>query len=171
MISTRWPERTPPCSRTACSAAKPEIGTTAACSKVTFPGFGKRRSARATAYSAKDPRHVPNTSCPGRNSVTWAPTASMRPATVVPEQRVLRGADPEARKAHRVRRPGHQVPYGLVDARCVHMHQHVHLARDWLVNVRESQSVDRAVSIPNDRLHERPEASLLSGGSRCRTSC
>ena len=84
---------------------------------------------------------------------------------VIPEQRVLRGADPEARQAHHVRRPRHQVPYPLIDARCMHAHQHVRVARDRLVNVRESQNVDRAVRVPNDRLHRVPRASLPSAGS------
>jgi hypothetical protein len=70
-------------------AVKPEMGTAAACSKVRFAGLGASLSDRAQAYSAKEPSQVPNTSSPGRNRLTFSPTASTRPATSLPRMRAL----------------------------------------------------------------------------------
>ena len=72
---------------------------------------------------------------------------------VVSEQRVLRRTDAEARQAHRVRHPGHQVPDALIDARCMHAHQHLTLTGDGLGDLPEPQNVDRAVGVPDDCLH------------------
>ena len=64
------------------------------------------------------------------------------PGQVVAEQRVLRRTKAEARQAHHVRHPDHQVPDALVDARRMHAHQHLTRARDRLGDLRESQNVD-----------------------------
>ena len=45
------------------------------------------------------------------------------------------------------------MPDALVDARRVHAHQHLTVARDRLVDLRESQNVDGAVSVPYNRSH------------------
>jgi hypothetical protein len=52
MTKTRCPGWTSPTSRSACRAAKPEMGTAAACSKERFEGFGAKWSSPAQAYSA-----------------------------------------------------------------------------------------------------------------------
>ena len=65
------------------------MGTAAACSKLRLAGLGASLSARAHAYSAKDPSQMPNTSAPGRNRVTLVPTASTRPATSLPRMPTL----------------------------------------------------------------------------------
>ena len=84
MISTFWPGRTFPWSRRPCRAVKPEMATTAACSKVRFAGLGASLFSGARAYSAYEPLPMPNTSSPGWNLVTSLPTASTTPATSVP---------------------------------------------------------------------------------------
>jgi hypothetical protein len=60
-------------------------GAEAACSNVTLFGFITNADFMPNidsevAYSAKAPRHVPNTSSPGLNCVTLLPTASTWPA-------------------------------------------------------------------------------------------
>lgn len=57
------------------------MATAAACSKLKFAGLGRSRSARADAYSAKEPRQAPNTSSPGWTSVTLSSTVATLPAT------------------------------------------------------------------------------------------
>src|ERR671937_754626 len=47
------------------------------------------------------------------------------------------------------------MPGSLINARRMHAHQHLTLAGDRLVDLRESQNVDGAVGVPNDRLHLR----------------
>ena len=99
MISTRCPGSTLPASVRACSAVPAEIGTTAACSKVRFAGLRASLSSRTAAYSAKDPREIPNTSSPVANLVTADPTASTVPATSSPGTRFfgLRNPNPRMR--------------------------------------------------------------------------
>jgi hypothetical protein len=75
------------------------------------------------------------------------------PGDVVAEQRILRSAEAETRETHDVRHPGHQVPDALIDPRCLHAHQHLTLACDRLVDLRESQNLDGAVGVPHHRLH------------------
>jgi hypothetical protein len=52
-------------------------------------GFGAKWASRAHAYSAQDPLQLPNTSSPGWNRVTFAPTASTCPATSQPRTGAL----------------------------------------------------------------------------------
>jgi hypothetical protein len=52
MTSTVCPGWTAPSSRTAWRAAKPEMGTAAACSKLRLAGMGTRWSSGTLAYSA-----------------------------------------------------------------------------------------------------------------------
>src|SRR6266540_5745609 len=85
--STDCPARTRALSRTAWSAVTPETGTAAACSKVSRAGLETSLSARAIAYSAKEPGATPITSSPGWNPVTFGPTASTVPATSHPRTR------------------------------------------------------------------------------------
>jgi hypothetical protein len=75
------------------------------------------------------------------------------PRQVVAEQRILWRTNAEARQTHHVRHPEHQVPDALVDARRMHAHQHLALARDRHVDLPESQNIDGAVSIPYNRPH------------------
>ena len=62
------------------------MGTEAACSNVTLSGLVTNADSEAHAYSAKAPRHEPNTSSPGLNCVTFLPTASTWPATSTPSR-------------------------------------------------------------------------------------
>ena len=69
-------------------AIHPEYGTTfpatatdAACSLVMLSGLNAMFVSFGQAYSAKAPRHAPNTSSPGLNCLIDAPTASTLPAT------------------------------------------------------------------------------------------
>src|SRR6516165_2151017 len=48
--------------------------TEAVCSNVTWPGFRTTFDSEAHAYSAKAPRHEPNTQSPGLNWITVLPT-------------------------------------------------------------------------------------------------
>ena len=102
MTRTCWPGWTSPTSRTPWRAANPEIGTTAACSKLRAAGLAAKWSSEAQAYSAKEPSHQPNTSSPGRNRVTWAPTASTRPATSMPSTGTLGLRSPRVGTATRI---------------------------------------------------------------------
>ena len=61
-------------------------GTAAACSKVILAGFSTKAPADAHPYSAKAPRHVPNTASPGWNCGTFLPTASTCPDTSTPRR-------------------------------------------------------------------------------------
>ncbi len=65
-------------------AASPETATTAACSKLSLAGLRASLSSRAAAYSANEPRAMPNTWSPARNLVTSAPAAATAPATSSP---------------------------------------------------------------------------------------
>ncbi len=61
------------------------MGTAAACSKVRFTGLAASRRSGTVTYSAKLPAGSnANTSSPGRNRVTSAPTASTVPAMSQP---------------------------------------------------------------------------------------
>src|SRR6185437_4091690 len=84
LINTLSPGWTFPWSRTAASAVNAESPTAADCSDVRLVGSGRRSLAAAHAYSANAPLHQPNTSSPGRNSLTLRPTASTRPAISSP---------------------------------------------------------------------------------------
>src|SRR4051812_39366746 len=84
LISTFCPGWTLPLSRRAWRAVIPAIGTPAASSNDTLAGFRARRAFRAGAYSAQEAPDVPNTSSPGRNSVTSLPTSSTVPARSPP---------------------------------------------------------------------------------------
>ena len=64
------------------------------------------------------------------------------------------GSDSEARQAHRIWRACHQVPYALATPGACYAHQHLAIARNRLVNIYESQYVDRAVRIPHESLAE-----------------
>src|SRR5207245_6611763 len=84
LIRTFCPDRIFPLSRRPCNAVSAATLTEAACSNVTLEGFVATADSEVHAYSAKDPRHEPNTSSPGLNSVTFLPTASTCPATSTP---------------------------------------------------------------------------------------
>ena len=96
MTSTFWPASTRPRSTRACRAVPAEIGTTAACSKERFAGLRASLSSRAAAYSANEPRDIPNTSSPTANLVTAEPTATTVPATSMPGTGFFGRAEPEA---------------------------------------------------------------------------
>ena len=49
-------------------------------------GFVTNADSEVHTYSAKAPRHEPNTSSPGLNCVTFLPTASTSPATSTPNR-------------------------------------------------------------------------------------
>jgi hypothetical protein len=103
MTRTCCPGWTSPLSRTAWSAANPEMGTTAACSKLRLAGLAAKWSSPAQAYSAKEPSHQPNTSSPGWNRVTLLPTASTRPATSMPRTGSLGLRSPSVGTTRRIR--------------------------------------------------------------------
>ncbi len=60
------------------------MGTAAACSKVSLPGFGTNLSGFASTSSATEPWAMPITSSPGRKPGILPPTASTVPATSPP---------------------------------------------------------------------------------------
>lgn len=80
MTSTVCPARTPAAS-SARRAVSPETGMAAAWVNVRFDGLWASLISRATAYSAKAPRAMPNTSSPTRKRVTSGPIATTVPAT------------------------------------------------------------------------------------------
>src|SRR5207247_11299157 len=92
LTRTRLPAPTCPTSRMAISAVRPVMTDAAAQVKLTAAGFLTTWDPGATAYSAKVPGRVlavlpqsdPNTSSPGRWSVTCGPTAATTPATALP---------------------------------------------------------------------------------------
>ncbi len=84
MTNTCCPASMWPASVSACRAVPAETGTTAACSKDRFAGLRASLSSRAAAYSANEPRLMPNTSSPASNRVTADPTATTVPATSIP---------------------------------------------------------------------------------------
>ena len=87
----------------------PEIPTTAACSNETFAGLWASLSSRAAAYSAKEPRLIPNTSSPTANLVTAEPTATTVPATSTPGTRFFGPRNPN---------PMTRIRYGVPVIRC-----------------------------------------------------
>src|SRR6266508_3824878 len=100
-------------------AASPETATTAACSKLIPAGLWTSLSSLAAAYSAKEPRAMPNTSSPGRNLVTPDPTSTTVPATSSPGTRCFARLRPKpgselCRVQERVTR---QLPQGPGDLR------------------------------------------------------
>ena len=100
LTSTLCPARIRPLSRSACRAVNAATGTDAACSNVRPAGLViTAPSWRMLMYSARVPRssRPPNTSSPGRNSVTFSPTASTDPAMSAPSLPPLaRGRDSPA---------------------------------------------------------------------------
>src|SRR6266571_7062489 len=86
LIKTFWPGWICPLSRRPCNAVHAATDTEAACSNVTLLGFVTNTDREAQAYSAKAPRHEPNTSSPDLNSVAFLPTASTSPATSTPSR-------------------------------------------------------------------------------------
>src|SRR5271157_3774776 len=86
LIKTFCLDRICPLSRRPCDAVRPATDTAAACSNVTLPGFVTNDDSEVRAYSAKAPRHEPNTSSPGLKLVTFLPTASTWPATSTPSR-------------------------------------------------------------------------------------
>ena len=163
MINTRCPACTRPAVR-ACSAVPPEIPTTAACSNEAFAGLWASLSSRAAAYSAKEPRLMPNTSSPTANLVTAEPTAATVPATSTPGHPVLRPAEPEPDDPHQVRRARHQVPRPPVQTGRVHPQQHLVVGDLGSVDLRRAQHVGGAVAV----LHDRPHHCLPSSPGWCR---
>src|SRR5688572_5350125 len=75
---------------------------TAARSKLRLAGLTTSLSSRAAAYSANEPRAMPNTSSLTWKLVTSAPTATTVPRHVEPKV-VLRPTKPEAHDPHQVR--------------------------------------------------------------------
>ena len=108
MINTRCPAATRPAFR-ACNAVPPEIPTVAACSNEAFAGLWASLSSRAAAYSAKEPRLIPNTSSPTPNLVTAEPTATTVPATSMPGTRFFGPRNPN---------PMIRIRYGVPVIRC-----------------------------------------------------
>src|SRR5271157_2386640 len=86
LIKTFCLDRICPLSRRPCNAVRPATDTAAACSNVTLLGFVTNADSEVQAYSAKAPRHEPNTSSPGLNWVTFLPTACTWPATSTPSR-------------------------------------------------------------------------------------
>jgi hypothetical protein len=69
----------------------PDTATAAAWAKLSAAGLRASLASRATAYSANEPRAMPNTSSPTANLVTPGPVATTVPATSRPGTR-FRGA-------------------------------------------------------------------------------
>ncbi len=102
LIRTRVPGPALPTSRMAISAVRPDMTDAAASSKVSPRGFLMSWDAGTTVCSAKVPdvarapaHDDPNTSSPGRRSVTFVPTASTTPATSVPRTGVRGPRSPD----------------------------------------------------------------------------
>src|SRR5206468_5173624 len=81
-----------------CSAVSPANGREAACSNETFGGLMTSDRSEGHAYSAREPRQVPNTSSPGLNCVTFLPTASTWPATSRPSRVSLGLRNPKIKR-------------------------------------------------------------------------
>ena len=128
-----------------------DTGTAAACSKLTFAGLRASLPSWATAYSAKVPPPMPNTSSPTGKLVTAEPTDDDRPGDIEPGHRVLRPADPEY-EAQQVREAGHQVPDAAVEAGRVHVEQHLTVADRGRGDPGQPQNVGVAVALLHDRL-------------------
>src|SRR5690348_7286644 len=84
LIRTFWPGWTFARSRRACRAVRAATGKEAACWNVNWLGILANARSNGQAYSAREPRQVPNASSPGLNWVTFLPTASTRPAISAP---------------------------------------------------------------------------------------
>src|SRR5438034_2884451 len=110
MMSTRCQALMRPASRRPWMAVSAETGTTAACSKLSPAGLWASLSSRAAAYSAKEPRLMPNTSSPTWNLVTSEPTANDRASHVQSGDWVLRTTEAKAHDPHQVRLARHDVP-------------------------------------------------------------
>src|ERR687891_426511 len=102
LIRTRVPDWTLPTSRTALSAVRPDMTDAAASSNASPAGFLMSCDAGTTVNSANVPgmarvlpHEDPNTSSPGRRSVTFVPTASTTPATSVPRTGVRGRRSPD----------------------------------------------------------------------------
>ena len=87
LIRTRCPGFIRPFRRP-CIAVQPAVGSVAASSKDRLAGFDTSAVSGAAANSAYAPKphreSSPNTSSPGRNPVTFRPTASTLPAMSLP---------------------------------------------------------------------------------------
>ena len=122
----------------------PDIGTDGGLLEgEAFAGLWASLSSRAAAYSAKEPRLIPNTSSPTANLVTAEPTATTVPATSSPGTAVLRSAQAEHQSRISVRRAGHQVPGAAVESGRVHPHQHLAVGdRGSVICARRSTSAE-----------------------------
>jgi len=129
------------------------MGTAAACSKVRFAGLG-REPVRSSACvlgegAAAGAEHLVTRLEPG-HVLADRLDASRH---VIAADGVLGSAEPEARDAHQVRQPRHQVPDALVDPGRVHADEHVVIADHRRVDLPELQDVGRAVRVLDDRSH------------------
>ena len=115
---------------------------------------------------------MPNTSSPGRNRVTFLPTASTRPGDVACRGPASSGA--------RSPKPTRRIRYGRPVMRCQAPRstpaawtrtQHLVVPDLGLVDLREPQDVGRAVAVLDDRLHRASRRrDVVSPGSVRRAS-
>ena len=97
-----------------------------------LPRRGRTRRSRRVTTS-------PNTSSPGRNRVTFLPTASTCPATSLPRTRFF-GLRSPTREADDVRRASHEVPVAGIGGGGADAHQHLVIFDDRLVDFLDSRT-------------------------------
>ncbi len=128
-------------------------------------GLWASLSSRATAYSAKEPGAIPNTSSPTANRVTAEPVSTTVPATSRPSTG-FRGPRSPTNEPHQVGLAGHQVPGAPVEAGGGHLDEHLVVTHGRAGDVGETQDVGVAVAVLDDRLHGGAPCSW-SGGRCC----
>ena len=137
MISTFCPGCTSPLSRSAWRAAKQEVGTVAACSKVRFAGLGAILSVPSGGVLGEgaggDAEHLIARLEP-RDILADLLDATRRIDAPDPG---LGPAEPEAQDAEQVRQTRHDVPVADVCTRRVNAEQHVAAADHRFVDICE----------------------------------
>src|SRR5713101_7959892 len=147
LTRTLLPAKIFPWSRRPCNAVSPATNTDAACSNVTLSGLITKFDLVVHAYSAKAPRHEPNTSSPGLNCVTLLPTASTSPATSAD-----RHFEQPRHYAERARLAIHEAPINRIDGGRADSDQNFIVLGSRLLNLLTLEHVRRAIFVINDCL-------------------
>src|ERR687892_601491 len=152
MMRTFCPGWIRPLSRRPCSAARAEMGTAAACSKVRFAGLGQLvlRGERVLGEGPLgDPEHLLARPEPGHVLADGL----HNPGHIRAGDAVLRLPQPESHRPDQVRPTRHQVPHARIHAGSADLDQHLVVTGGRSVDLVESQHVCRAVGVLHDRLH------------------
>src|SRR6266850_4295165 len=151
---TLWPRWIRPLSRRPRRAVIAATGTAAASSNDRLVGFAANLSSITHAYSAKAPRHTPNTSSPGLNCV-YTPAHGFNLAGHINAGSCELGfAQPPDHEAHKHRLSPHKPPVKWVDGSRANFYQNLAVPNGRLFNLFTFKNFGRTVVVINNGFHE-----------------